>query len=58
MGTSRSHTTTSEMAYNVKRYLIKVQGGRYYLPVAARLVWFREEHPEWRSEERRVGKEC
>jgi hypothetical protein len=38
------------MAFNVKRYLIKVQGGRYYLPVAARLVWFREEHPEWRIE--------
>lgn len=38
------------MAFNVKRYLIKVQGGRYYLPVSARLVWFREEHPAWRVE--------
>lgn len=38
------------MAFNFKRYLIKVQGGRYYLPVAARLVWFREEHPNWRVE--------
>jgi hypothetical protein len=38
------------MAFNVKRYLIKVQGGRYYLPVAARLVWFRDEHPDWRVE--------
>jgi len=38
------------MAFNFKRYLIKVQGGRYYLPVSARLVWFREEHPSWRVE--------
>ena len=38
------------MAFNVKRYLIKVQGGRYYLPVSARLVWFRDEHPDWRVE--------
>lgn len=38
------------MAFNVKRYLIKVQGGRYYLPVSARLVWFRQEHPSWRVE--------
>lgn len=35
------------MGFNVRKHLIKVQGGRYYLPVAARLVWFREEHPDW-----------
>jgi hypothetical protein len=35
------------MAFDKAKYLIKVQGGREYLPVAARLVWFREEHPDW-----------
>lgn len=35
------------MAFQVKKHLIKVQGGREYLPVAYRLVWFREEHPDW-----------
>ena len=35
------------MAFDVKRHLIRVQGGREYLPVAYRLVWFREEHPDW-----------
>jgi hypothetical protein len=35
------------MAFDVKRHLIRVQGGREYLPVAYRLVWFREEHPDF-----------
>lgn len=35
------------MAFNVKKHLIRVQGGREYLPVAYRLVWFREDHPDW-----------
>lgn len=35
------------MAFDPKRHVIKVQGGRLYLPVSARLVWFREEHPDW-----------
>lgn len=38
------------MAFNVKMYLIKVKGGQYYLPVAARLIWFRTEHPDWSVE--------
>jgi hypothetical protein len=33
--------------FDVKKHLIKVQGGRQYLPVAARLIWFRTEHPDW-----------
>ena len=33
--------------FDVKKALIKVQGGKEYLPVASRLVWFREEHPDW-----------
>ncbi len=35
------------MAFDFKKHLIKVQGGRSYLPVSARIVWFREEHPDW-----------
>lgn len=35
------------MAFNMKKHLIRVQGGREYLPVAYRLVWFREDHPDW-----------
>lgn len=35
------------MAFDVKKHLIKVNGGKDYLPVAFRLVWFREEHPDW-----------
>ena len=35
------------MAFDFKRHLIKVQGGRTYLPVSARIVWFRQEHPDW-----------
>ncbi|MCS7272572.1 MAG: hypothetical protein NZ550_00295 [Fimbriimonadales bacterium] len=38
------------MAFNVRRYLIRVRDGQQYLPVAARLVWFREEHPDWSIE--------
>ena len=38
------------MAFDFKRHLIKVQGGRTYLPVSARIVWFREEHPDWTIE--------
>jgi hypothetical protein len=35
------------MAFNVKQHLIRVNGGKDYLPVAYRLVWFREEHGDW-----------
>jgi len=35
------------MVFDFKRHLIKVQGGRSYLPVSARVVWFRQEHPDW-----------
>jgi hypothetical protein len=33
--------------FNPDSYLITVQGGKKYLPVAARLIWFREDHPDW-----------
>jgi len=35
------------LTFDVKKHLIKVQGGKEYLPVAKRLVWMREEHPDW-----------
>lgn len=41
--------------FDVKKHLIKVQGGRMYLPVSARLVWFRQEHPDWGIETRVVA---
>jgi len=40
------------MSFDPKKYLIKVQGNRQYLPVSARLVWFREQHPDWGIETR------
>jgi len=42
------------MSFDVKKHLIKVQGGKEYLPVASRLVWFRQEHPDWGIETRPV----
>lgn len=36
--------------FNPREHLIRVKGGQEYLPVAARLVWFRDEHPEWSIE--------
>lgn len=33
--------------FNWKKYVIRVQGGREYLTAAARLRWFRDEHPDW-----------
>ena len=38
------------MTFNKAAYLIKVQGNRVYLPVAARLIWFREVHADWSIE--------
>lgn len=35
------------MSFDPKPFMIRVQGGREYLPVAARLVWFRGEHSDW-----------
>ena len=34
------------MAFNPDNYMIKLKG-KDYLPVAGRLVWFREDHPDW-----------
>lgn len=40
--------------FDVRKHLIKIQGGRDYLPVAYRLVWFRQEHPDWGIDTRPV----
>lgn len=42
------------MAFDPKKYLIKLQGNRQYLPVSARLVWFRETHPDWGIETKAI----
>jgi hypothetical protein len=36
-----------ESKFNPKDHIIRVQGGRPYLPVAARVQWFRMERPDW-----------
>jgi hypothetical protein len=35
------------MTFDKSRHMIKIQGNRSYLPVAARLIWFRQEHADW-----------
>lgn len=35
------------MPSELRRHLVKLQGGRFYLPAAYRLVWFRDECPDW-----------
>ena len=34
------------MSFDPKKYIINLKG-KEYLPVAARLVWFRQDHPDW-----------
>lgn len=36
-----------ESGFDPSKHMIQVQGGRQYLPVAARVMWFRKEHPDW-----------
>jgi len=35
------------MAFDPKQHVIRVRGGQEYLEVKWRLVWFRDEHPDW-----------
>lgn len=35
------------MPFDRSKHVIRVQGGREYLPVSGRLIWFRGEHPDW-----------
>lgn len=34
------------MSFDPKKYIINLKG-KEYLPVSARLIWFRQEHPDW-----------
>ncbi len=42
------------MPFNPKQHLMKVRGGAEYLEVKWRLVWFREDHPDWGIETKPV----
>jgi len=35
------------MSFDPTKYLIKLSSGQLYLPVNARIAWFRSEHPDW-----------
>lgn len=35
------------MPETLRKHLLKVQGGKLYLPAAFRIVWFRDECPDW-----------
>ena len=40
-------TSKRRMPENLRKYLLRVQGGKFYLPAAYRIVWFRDECPDW-----------
>lgn len=44
---ARSETGRRRMPEHLRRYLIRLQGGKLYLPAAYRIVWFRDECPDW-----------
>ncbi len=35
------------MPERLKKYLLRVGGNKFYLPAAYRIVWFRDEYPDW-----------
>lgn len=35
------------MPESLRKFLLRVQGGKLYLPAAYRVVWFRDECPDW-----------
>ena len=35
------------MSFNPAEHMMQMKGGKYYLQVMWRLVWFREDHPDW-----------
>ena len=40
-------STKRRMPETLRKYLLRMQGGKEYLPAAMRLVWFRDECPDW-----------
>jgi hypothetical protein len=43
----RNGSQRRSQPFNPKKHLMKVRGGQDYLEVKWRLVWFREDHPDW-----------
>jgi hypothetical protein len=43
-------TSKRRMPENLRKYLLRLQGGKFYLPAAYRIVWFRDEFPYWTIE--------
>lgn len=46
-GAQQGLDSKRRMPDTLRRYLLKVQGGKFYLPAAYRIVWFRDECPDW-----------
>lgn len=44
---SVAETPLRRMPEDVRKHLIRLREGQHYLPVAARVLWFRDEHPDW-----------
>lgn len=44
---SKSLSDDEAIPPNLKKYFVVAQGGKQYLTVAGRLVWFRDVHPDW-----------
>src|SRR5690242_4903901 len=44
---TRVETGKRRMPDNLRRFLLRLQGGKSYLPAAYRIVWFRDECPDW-----------
>ena len=44
---ARADTGKRRMPDNLRRFLLRLQGGKMYLPAAYRIVWFRDECPDW-----------
>ena len=40
-------TSKRRMPENLRKFLLRVQGGKFYLPAAYRIAWFRDECPDW-----------
>jgi len=40
-------TGKRRMPETLQKFLLRVQGGKLYLPAAYRIVWFRDECPDW-----------
>jgi hypothetical protein len=44
---SRPETSKRRMPDNLRKFLLRMQGNKLYLPAAYRIVWFRDEFPDW-----------